>query len=172
MKLFQRNQSLFKYCLYVFLVGLFIINDAAAEEKELLTMNVILERVYLDGEVSQEIRQETVRSVESLLNMYKQWKIIDQDEEQIVFQKQVDDISPLLKANGYFGIANDGTLTIFNGNPNETDEIIQSFFQLDVKKLETHKRQELKNGIRIESKDQYFNVIETFKSYTQIKEES
>lgn len=147
-------------------------NDVIAERKELLTMTVVLERVYLDGEVSEEIRQENVHSVDSLLSMYKQWTVTYRDEEQIVFQKQIDDISPLLKTNGYFGIAGDGTLTIFNGNPNETDEVIQSFFQLDVEKLETHKRKELKEGIRIESKDQYFDVIETFKSYSQVKEES
>lgn len=128
-----------------------------------LTVTVILERVFLDGEVSEEIKEETIWSMEDFWSEYSTWQLVDQDEEQVVFQKQIDDISPLLKANGYFGINEDYILTIFNGKP-ESDKVIQSFFQIDVKKLESRQHEELKKGIPIQSRNKYVEVLEVFKS--------
>jgi len=88
------------------------------------------------------------------------------DETTMVFRKQMDDISPLLKANGYFGITEDGVLTIFNGRPDRS-RIIQSFFQIDVRKLESKKQEELIQGIPIKTKDRYVEVLETFKPYSK-----
>jgi forespore regulator of the sigma-K checkpoint len=95
---------------------------------------------------------------------YEQWELVDTYDKGLVFKQQMDDISPLLKANGYFGITDDGTLTIFNGRPHQTN-IIQSFFQLNIEKLESRKHLELKKGIPIKTKDRYVNVLETFKPY-------
>ncbi|MBM7660680.1 forespore regulator of the sigma-K checkpoint [Bacillus mesophilus] len=130
-----------------------------------LTVTVILERVYLDGEVSEEIIEETIWSMEDFWAAYDSWQLIDQDEQLIVFQKQIDDISPLLKANGYFGLTSNGTLTIFNGKP-DAENVIQSFFQIDVSKLESRKHEELKKGIPIRSKDNYVEVLEVFKPFS------
>lgn len=58
-------------------------------------MTVILETVYMDGEVSEEIREETVTSMKDIWNKYKEWHLINMDDEQIVFQRYVDDLSPL-----------------------------------------------------------------------------
>lgn len=136
------------------------------EEAVPLGITVILERVYLDGEVSEEKVEETVWSLEDLWLRYDGWQFISMDEDTVVFKQNVDDISPLLKANGYFGLTEDGVLTIFNGRPYES-KIIQSFFQIDVGKLESRKRLQLKKGIPIKTKDQYEKVIEAFKPYTR-----
>ncbi|MEH6989092.1 intercompartmental signaling factor BofC [Cytobacillus firmus] len=141
---------------------------AKAAEEQIegpLKMEVILEREYLDGEVSQETIEETIWTLEDFWAKYDQWQLVDMDIDYIVFRRKVDDISPLLKANGYFGVTEDGTLTIFNGKPQKTN-IIQSFFQIDLGKLESTKCEELKKGIPIVSKDRYVEVLETFKSYT------
>ncbi|KON86911.1 regulator [Sporosarcina globispora] len=130
-----------------------------------LTIKVILEREYLDGEVSQEMIEETIWTLEDFWAKYDQWQLVDMDKDYVVFRRQMDDISPLLKANGYFGVTEDGTLTIFNGRPQRTN-IIQSFFQIDLGKLESTKCQELKKGIPIMTKDRYVEVLETFKSYS------
>nr|WP_264803647.1 intercompartmental signaling factor BofC [Cytobacillus sp. NCCP-133] len=130
-----------------------------------LQMKVMLERVYLDGEVSQETIEETVWTMEDFWAKYDQWQLVEMDIDNMVFRRQMDDISPLLKANGYFGITDDGTLTIFNGRPQRTN-IIQSFFQIDLGKLESTKCEELKKGIPIMTKDRYVEVLETFKSYS------
>lgn len=139
------------------------------EKTEPLNMTVILERVYLDGEISQEVVHETYWSMENFWAKYDQWELTDYDEATMVFRKQVNDISPLLKANGFFGITKDGVLTIFNGRPDQL-RIIQSFFQLDTKKLESSKQDELIQGIPIKTKNRYVEVLETFKPYSLKKE--
>jgi len=136
---------------------------------EPLNMEVILERVYLDGEISQEVVHETCWSMENFWAKYDQWQLIDMDESTMVFRKQVNDISPLLKANGFFGITEEGVLSIFNGRPDQL-RIIQSFFQIDIKKLESTKQEELIQGIPIKNKNRYVEVLETFKPYSLKKE--
>jgi forespore regulator of the sigma-K checkpoint len=140
-------------------------NQDAYEVTGPLTVTVILERIYLDGEVSEEIKEETILSMEDFWAEYSSWQLVNQDDEQVVFQKNIDDISPLLKANGYFGITDNGILTIFNGKPN-SEKVIQSFFQIDLDKLESHQHEELKNGIPIQSKDKYEKVLEVFKPFS------
>jgi forespore regulator of the sigma-K checkpoint len=131
-------------------------------------VKVILERVYLDGEISEEVIQETCWSKENFWAKYDQWRLIEMDASTMVFRKHIDDISPLLKTNGYFGISEDGVLTIFNGRPDQL-RIIQSFFQIDIKKLESKKQEELLQGIPIKTKDRFVEVLESFKQYS-IKE--
>ncbi|MFC5733710.1 intercompartmental signaling factor BofC [Cytobacillus gottheilii] len=128
-------------------------------------MKVILERVYLDGEISEETVTETIWAAEDFWAKYEDWKLVDMDEGYVVFRQQTDDISPLLKANGYFGITDEGILTIFNGKPQRTN-IIQSFFQIDIQRLESNKCEQLKKGIPIMTKDRYIEVLETFKTYS------
>ena len=139
------------------------------EKTEPLNITVILERVYLDGEISQEVVHETCWSMENFWAKYDQWQLTDMDDSTMVFRKQVNDISPLLKANGFFGVTEDGVLTIFNGRPDQL-RIIQSFFQIDIKKLESSKQEELIQGIPIKTKDRYVEVLETFKPYSLKKE--
>lgn len=116
------------------------------ENNDPLKVTIILERKYLDGEISEEQVQETIWSMEDFWAKYENWQLIDMEKEKAVFRRNVDDISPLLKANGYFGLSNDGVLTIFNGRP-DSSNIIQSFFQIDLGKLESNKRDKLKQGI-------------------------
>lgn len=130
-----------------------------------LILDVTLKRSYLDGEVSEERVQETIWALEDFWTKYESWQLVDIDEENIVFEQSVDDISPLLKVNGFFGITDDGTLSIFNGDP-EQAEIIQSFFQIDIEKLEGKKRMELKRGIPVQSKEVYTEVLEAMRHYS------
>ncbi len=148
-----------------------VVNGSAEEQRktEPLHINVILERIYLDGEISQEVIHETCWSMENFWAKYDQWQLTDINESTMVFRKQVDDISPLLKANGFFGITDKGVLTIFNGRPDRS-RIIQSFFQIDMKKLESKKHDQLIQGIPIRTKDHFVEVLETFKPYSIKKE--
>jgi len=141
-------------------------DEKKSEVGDAVTVTVILERFYLDGEVSEELIEETIWSMEDFWAQYEDWQLVYQDEEQLVFQQHVDDISPLLKTNGYFGIDEEGVLSIFNGKPDQSNKIIQSFFQIDVEKLESRQHELLKKGIKVGSKDEYMNVLETFKTYT------
>ncbi|MCT8139529.1 BofC C-terminal domain-containing protein [Anaerobacillus sp. CMMVII] len=130
------------------------------------TVRVILARIYLDGEVSEEVVEETILSMEDFWAEYAEWDLIDQDEAQVVFQQKIDDISPLLKINGYFGISEEGTLNIYEGKPSE-EKVIQSFFQINMKKLKSHQQQELEDGIPILSRDRYEEVLKMYKKYAK-----
>jgi forespore regulator of the sigma-K checkpoint len=157
-----------KQMFQMFAVILFILAGGItglAKESNEVKMNIILERIYLDGEVSEEITEETVVSMKDIWKKYKGWQLVDMDDEQIVFQKSVNDISPLAKANGYFGLTKDGTLSIFEGKPNQSSRVIQSFFQIDIKKLESHQHEQLKKGIRVVSKSRYKDIIETYRDF-------
>ncbi|RLQ98082.1 intercompartmental signaling factor BofC [Falsibacillus albus] len=140
-------------------------NSAKVDAKEPLHLSVTLQRVYLDGEMSEEVISETILSMEDFWSKYEKWQLVDMEDGKVIFQRKVNDISPLLKANGYFGVSKDGTLAIFNGKPDGMD-IIQSFFQINFKKLETKRQQELLHGIPIRNKDDYTKVLETFKPYS------
>lgn len=134
-------------------------------------ITVLLERRYIDGEVSEEVRNEKKQSIKKILAKYHDWKVVDLEEDEIVLQKKINDISPLMKTNGYIGLSKDATLSIFNGKP-KNKEVIQSFFQLDIKKLEGHKQELLKKGVRITSKKSYEKWVETLKPYSVTKNQS
>ncbi|RHW40835.1 regulator [Neobacillus notoginsengisoli] len=141
----------------------------AGGQTEPLHLKVTLEKVYVDGEVSQEQSYVSVASWEEFWAKYKNWAAVDVGKESVVLRKHVEDISPLLKANGYFGLNEEGVLAIFNGRP-PYSQIIQSFFQIDVKKLESRKQVELQKGIPIRTRDRYVEVLESFKPYSACEE--
>ncbi|MCM3725266.1 intercompartmental signaling factor BofC [Neobacillus cucumis] len=175
--MYRYTLAVFAVILFMFIVrvpGLIPISSAAQQDyqtprTEPLNLTVILERVYLDGEVSQELVHETCWKMDNFWAKYDQWQLTNIHDSTYVFRKQVDDISPLLKVNGFFGVTEDGVLTIFNGRPGQS-RIIQSFFQIDIKKLEGKKQEELIQGIPIKSRDHYVEVLETFEPYS-LKEE-
>lgn len=128
------------------------------------TIEVILETIYLDGEVSEEIVEETIWSMEDFWADYEGWTLVNLDDSQIVFQQNINDISPFLKLNGYFGLSEEGILSIFNGKPAE-ENVIQSFFHINTDKLESHQHVQLKQGITVLTREKYEEVIKTFKQY-------
>ncbi|UCZ54346.1 intercompartmental signaling factor BofC [Bacillus shivajii] len=134
------------------------------ESFEAKTVEVILQRHYLDGEVSEETVEETIWSMEDFWSFYDDWQLVDQGEDQVVFKQDLNDISPLLKMNGYFGLSDEGTLNIYNGRPDD-NEVIQSFFQINTSRLKSHLHDELVEGIPVSSKDQYLQVLKTYEKY-------
>jgi len=131
-------------------------------------MEVHLQRIYLDGESSEEVRAERI-CPEDVAENYKGWDVVHVSATTAILRKEIDDLSPLLKTNGYFGITSDGILTIFDGNPNK-EKVIQSFYQLDTKKLESRWMRQLQSGIPIRSKDRYLHVINQLQHYSLKKE--
>lgn len=128
------------------------------------SIKIILERVYLDGEVSEEIFTETAEGMKTFWLEYDDWNLIERTPEIIILQKYVDDISPLLKINGYFGLTEEGILTIFDGEP-QKKQIIQSFYYIDTKKLESTHYENLQKGIPVLNCDHYREVLSMFKQY-------
>lgn len=137
-----------------------------AEEPATPIFKVTLQSIFLDGELTEEIVFKETASPEDVMLQYVNWELVKQTDKELVFQKRINDISPLLKTNGYFGLTEDGVLSIFNGRPSDSD-VIHSFFQIDMDMLEVKKQQELGDGIRVNDKDKFQAVLETFKPYMQ-----
>lgn len=137
--------------------------EVAAVSHDFLVMDVILETHYLDGKSETDYIEQKVTSMEDFWSEYKEWQVVEQREGLIRFKQEKDDISPYLKTYGYFGLQ-DGMLTIFEGIPMD-NAAIESFYQIDTGELETHLYDKLNQGIKIETKENYLNVIETFKNY-------
>ncbi|MGP4041728.1 BofC C-terminal domain-containing protein [Gracilibacillus sp. D59] len=132
-----------------------------------LTIELTLEKQYIDGNIETEHVEETIASMEDFWAEYQEWQVMEQEEGFIRFRKEVDDISPYLKANGYFGLK-EGQLTIFEGVPVH-ESAVQSFYQIDTKELETHLHEKLKEGIKINTKQDYLEVLETYRSYQDVE---
>lgn len=145
--------------------------QAAEVQPTPVRLKVVLQRIYLDGDISEEVVTDTFWSMEDCLTKYDQWQFVGKEGDYLTFQKSMDDISPLLKANGYFGITEEGILTIYNGKPRHS-KVIQSFFQIDMGRLESRKRQLLKKGIPIKTKDRYEKVLETYKPYSKMDKQA
>ncbi|MBM7569537.1 intercompartmental signaling factor BofC [Aquibacillus albus] len=138
--------------------------DEESIKREPLKMEVTLQKQYMDGRVEEETHTETVWAMEDFWAYYDAWQLVNQEQGKIVFKKQISDISPYLKENGYFGLKND-ILTIFEGRPEE-QQVIQSFYQIDTSDLESYQAKQLKSGIKIDSKDVYEYVLEAFREMT------
>ncbi|WP_138415570.1 BofC C-terminal domain-containing protein [Aquibacillus sediminis] len=136
-------------------------NKEKSSKRDPLEVEVTLQKRYMDGEVVEETREETIASMQDFWAYYEDWQLVNQQEGEVVFRKQISDISPYLKENGYFGL-DDNILTIFDGKPGE-QQAIQSFYQIETSELETFQEKQLQDGIKIESKEVYQTVLEAYR---------
>ncbi len=141
--------------------GLDIQEVKQSEERGPLEVEVILKTNYADGISTQQTVYETIWAMEDFWSEYADWQLVDQEEGRMVFERNIEDISPVSKKNGHFGLTEEGVLTIFDGSPSD-EKVIQTFFQIDVGKLESSRKQQLKSGIPIESWYQFEDVIQSF----------
>lgn len=139
-------------------------NATVAKQAEDDTIEIHLLREYLDGEKSIEVITETIDSMSDFWLTYHDWQLIEQSDDVIKLHKKIQDISPLLKTNGYFGLSENGILTIFDGKPAD-ENAIQSFYQIDIDKLESKVIDRLKIGIPIKTKNDFVTVISKLRQY-------
>jgi forespore regulator of the sigma-K checkpoint len=87
---------------------------------------------------------------------------------EIFLTEKIDDLSPRCKQDAYFGLDKKGNLSLFDGLPSR-DQVIRTFFQLNVELLKSGLPQEtvtqLYNGIKIADLAEYNSVISTFADY-------
>ncbi|AQX53627.1 BofC C-terminal domain-containing protein [Priestia flexa] len=145
-------------------ISSFLVSLAGVVEAE-RPMTIFLERTYVDGVISQEVLNSPYMTKEEVLSAYPMWRVIKASDGEVVLRKAVDDISPMLKENGYVGLSVNGVLSTFEGKPVNSTNIIQSFFQIDVEKLESYQEELLKDGIRVQTKDDYVSLMDFYKMY-------
>ncbi|MFD4703614.1 BofC C-terminal domain-containing protein [Gottfriedia sp. NPDC058432] len=130
-------------------------------------ITIILHKVYINGEVIEEIYINQHKTLGQVKKEFKGWKVIEENDDQIVLMKKINDLSPTLKAKGYFGINSNGVLNLYIGVPSGNN-IIESFFQIDTNKLEVNKQKQLEQGIKISTKDHYDYLLHYLKEYERI----
>ncbi len=126
-----------------------------------LEVKVTMTKEYLDGARETEEKVETIWAMEDFWASYTGWTLVDQGEGFVEFKKKIDDLSPEVKANGYFGIDLNEQLTIFLGKPAE-GQVMESFFPIPVETLESKRMEELKKGIKIKDKEHFQQVLKTY----------
>ncbi|WP_211201447.1 BofC C-terminal domain-containing protein [Bacillus sp. NTK071] len=131
------------------------------EVNEPLEVEVILRTNYADGVSTKQTVNETIWAMEDFWNQYADWQLVDQEEGRMIFERNIEDISPTSKESGHFGLTEDGILSIFDGSP-EDEKVIQTFFQIDVGKLESSRREQLMDGIPVESWYHFESMLQTF----------
>ncbi|HBI03635.1 MAG TPA: BofC protein [Paenibacillaceae bacterium] len=138
-------------------------------------VHVILKKTYVTGEIEIEKKDEVIESTKQLLHRYEGWKLIHREDNEFTFEMRVNDLSPTCKANGYFGINEKGELSLFDGVP-EKEKVIQTFFQINTKKIESHLPKEelsmLKRGIRVQDVDEYNSILSTFSEFANSEKAS
>ncbi|MYL62922.1 regulator [Bacillus hwajinpoensis] len=141
--------------------GLATVTSESLLEEGPLVIEVELRTNYADGVTTKQSVYETIWAMEDFWSQYADWQLVDQEEGKMVFERNFEDISPASKQNGHFGLTEDGVLTIFDGDPAD-EKVIQTFFQIDVGKLESQRREQLMDGIPVESWYQFEDVIQSF----------
>ncbi|WP_202080197.1 BofC C-terminal domain-containing protein [Caldalkalibacillus salinus] len=143
--------------------------QAAASTQQ---FTITLQTHYVCGVETEKLQFHHQREMEDWLTEHGyRWKVLERNGGHYVLGREVsDDLSERCKETGYFGIDQDGVLTIFEGPPSD-NKVIQTFFRIDTKKLESLLPQEevetLIQGIRIESMEEYLGVLSTYSPFAE-----
>ncbi|MGI8316019.1 BofC C-terminal domain-containing protein [Halobacillus mangrovi] len=134
---------------------------------EPLKLTVILKEHYMDGVIETTKKEETIWSMVDFWAQYEGWTVENQQLDQVVFKREVKDISPLTKQQGYFGLTEDGELAVFQGDP-EDGKVIEAFKPIPVKPLESRRKTELKSGIKIKDYDHFEQVLKQYSTQGEV----
>ncbi|GGE42772.1 hypothetical protein GCM10011391_22000 [Pullulanibacillus camelliae] len=144
--------------------------QARAEERKGIQVQAVslshihMNTRYIDGISIQKTMDKHVLSLKDFLHQHPQWTLIKKTKTDVFLERKVDDLSPVSKAVGVLGLKNGNTLTLFNGSP-EHNQIIQTFFQIDIHALQAKDFNRLKTGIPITNKEAYQNMLHLFAKY-------
>lgn len=140
--------------------------ETIAQKKE--KQQTFIKKTYVCGEEQQELGFLQADEIIRMHKEHPEWSVNLNLDQQVIFTEHVDDLSPECKQNGYFGVDENGNLTLFNGAPGK-DNVMRTFFQLNIRHLESSLPQDtikqLHEGIRISDLDEYNSVLSTFSDY-------
>ncbi|TCP32254.1 bypass of forespore C-like protein [Scopulibacillus darangshiensis] len=151
------------------IIGLLAANGGIAAAGQSYTqkphiVHVHLEKIFLDGISIEESKEEHPLSMEVFWKSYKDWVMVKKSDGQIYLKKKINDISPIAKTKGIFGLTDHTTLTIFKGDPNN-HKIIQTFFQIDTQALEAADVQKLLKGFPVKDKQHFTAIMKSLAKY-------
>lgn len=137
-------------------------------EKDNSQYVVMKKNLYVCGEESIDLGKLEGHEIYDLLNANQHWSLTWTKERTAMLTEEIADLSPDCRDNAYFGLDEDGNLTLFEGMPSDK-KVLRTFFQIDIKHLESSLPREavkqLRDGIRITDYSGYNSVLSTFADY-------
>ncbi|MBB6674260.1 BofC C-terminal domain-containing protein [Cohnella nanjingensis] len=131
-------------------------------------VEVVLHRAYLCGDETRKLGRFTTAEAIELLKAHREWTASFDRAGRVVMEEAIDDLSPICRETAYIGLDRDGNLSLFDGPPRK-EKVIRTFFQLDVKSLESgmskERMRELTEGIRVTDRAAYNHVLTRYGDY-------
>ncbi|MDQ1912421.1 BofC C-terminal domain-containing protein [Paenibacillus sp. GD4] len=131
---------------------------------------VYSKKAYVCGEELQLLGRMNSAQILAYYKEHPSMTVSLADGGKVVFTESVSDLSPQCKHNAYFGLDEQGNLSLFEGVPGSADRnVIRTFFQLNIEYLESSLPREtlkqLYQGIQVSDLDEYNSVLSTFSDY-------
>lgn len=134
-------------------------------------VETMLRRIYWCGEETRLLGHLSTKEASDLLKSRRDWDASFDRTGRLIFVangEQAGEASASCRQNAYVAMGPDGNLSLFDGPPRK-DNVVRTFFQLDVKSLESSMSPEmlrgLTEGIRVADSDSLNNVVATYKAY-------
>lgn len=142
-----------------------------AVSREPDSRRVHLKTVYVSGEEVQTLPGTyTPARLKELIAAHAGWGGRITPEGDLWLLRSVNDLSPLTKKEAYFGVDEQGNLTLFQGPP-EAERVMKTFFQMDMGSLKSSLPEgiweQLHQGIRVQDLEEYNSVLSTFSDYAR-----
>ncbi|WP_340025313.1 BofC C-terminal domain-containing protein [Paenibacillus sp. FSL K6-1096] len=142
-----------------------------AVSREPVSRIVHLKTVYVSGEEVQTLPGvQSPARLKELIAGHARWSGRITREGDLWLERSVNDLSPLTKKEAYFGVDEQGNLTLFQGPP-EAERVMKTFFQMDMGSLKSSLPEgiweQLHQGIRVQDLEEYNSVLSTFSDYAR-----
>ncbi|MCM3785561.1 BofC C-terminal domain-containing protein [Neobacillus mesonae] len=128
---------------------------------------VFLEKNYICGVETITLGMFNQDDMILLIKQHPEWSG-RLENDRLVLNEHVNDLSPDCRSNAFMGMDTNGNLALYEGEPDE-EKVIRTFFQLDIGTMETSLPEgvleQLQKGIRIQDVDEYNSVLSTFSDY-------
>lgn len=140
--------------------------EAIARTKN--NQEIFVKKTYVCGEELQKLGSMPADEILRIHREHPDWTVNLDEQKHVVFTEQIEDLSPECKQSGYFGVDENGNLSLFHGVPGK-DNIIRTFFQLNIGHLESslpkETVQQLHEGIRVTDLAEFNSVLSTFSDF-------
>lgn len=135
---------------------------------------VTIQNHYFVGPITEETLELTTEELEQWLIDNPHVEKVAEEDYYVVFKQMITDLSPIIKEQGYFALDEQGVLHLYQGETKE-ENIIQTFFQVDIDRLETslpvEEYMHLRKGIHITSLAEYNQVLSMYSEFAVLMQD-
>lgn len=133
------------------------------------SMYEVIHRVqYVCGEQEISLGKKLAGEIIQLILDSPEWEAALNGGHRVVLTEVRHEMLDTCRENAYISVDVDGNLVLYEGKP-KTERAVRTFFQLDVKSMESslppQVLKQLRDGIKISDIEEYNSVISTFSDY-------